>query len=339
MLVTGATGYVGAHSVRALHAAGHRVRLLVRDPAKVARTLEPLGLPRLDCVSGDMTDEAAVLRALDGCDAVLHCAAVVSTDPNRADEMLQANPLGARYVVGNAVRLGLDPVVYVSSIAALMKPGLKRLHARLPLAQATTPYGRSKAAAERYVRALQARHAPVVITYPGSVYGPPAGDVLGEPASGIAAQIRLGWMPTAEASWSLIDARDLGRIHAALMTPGGGPRRIMCGGRYLSMVEIARLYAELLGRPFPVRGLPGSALRGVGMLFDAVARVIPMHTPLTHEAMVFLTQAPPTDDRAVADELHITYRPPLESLREAILGLHRTGHLSAAEIGRLAASA
>ena len=96
VMVTGATGYVGAHSVKALLDAGHRVRLLVRDPDKAQAVLGALGVKgRLDCVSGDMTDEDAVLKALRGCQAVLHCAAVVSTDARRADEMLRANPRGA----------------------------------------------------------------------------------------------------------------------------------------------------------------------------------------------------------------------------------------------------
>ena len=96
VMVTGATGYVAAHSVKALLEAGHKVRLLVRGPAKASAVLGALGIDgALDCVRGDMTDEAAVIEALDGCQAVLHCAAVVTTDPRRIDEMLYANPRGA----------------------------------------------------------------------------------------------------------------------------------------------------------------------------------------------------------------------------------------------------
>ena len=122
VLVTGGTGFVGAHTVQALVAVGHEVRLLVRSPARIAENLGPLGVPEVDFAVGDMTDADAVGMAMDGCDAVLHGAAVVALDRRRADEILAANPAGARVVVGTAVERGLDPIVYVSSVARSSPP-------------------------------------------------------------------------------------------------------------------------------------------------------------------------------------------------------------------------
>ncbi len=337
VMVTGATGYVGAHSVKALLGAGHRVRLLVRDAAKAKAVLGALGIARkLDCVSGDMTDEAAVLDALAGCQAVLHCAAVVSTDRRREDEMLHANPRGAEFVVGHAARLGLDPIVYVSSVAALLDPGLDRLSPYLPLGTLDSGYARSKATAEAYVRKWQSQGAPIVITYPGSVTGPAAGAVLGEATHGIAAQVKLGSLMSHDAAWSLIDARDLGAIHANLMVRGMGPRRFMCGGHYLRMDEMARHLQHLIGRGFPVLPLSGALLRGLGRVSDAIARVVAHDSVFTEEAMICFTQHPPTDDRATLRELGIRYRPIEHTLRDAILAAHAGGLLDDEQIGKLA---
>ena len=76
VLVTGGTGFVGSHSVRAIIDAGHDLRLLVRVPARLAPALEPLGVRDVEHVVGDATDARSVRRAIDGCDAVLHAAAV-----------------------------------------------------------------------------------------------------------------------------------------------------------------------------------------------------------------------------------------------------------------------
>jgi len=267
---------VGAEEVKKLLDAGHRVRLLVRDPDKAQAVLGALGVKgRLDCVSGDMTDEDAVLKALRGCQAVLHCAAVVSTDARRADEMLRANPRGAELVIGHAVRMGLDPVVHVSSTAALLRPGAEVLRADMPLGTLGSGYARSKAAAETFVRKLQDAGAPVVITYPGSVTGPAAGSVIGEATQGIAANLKVGRLPTPDAAWSIIDARDLGAIHAAVMVRGQGPRRYLCGGHYLRMEALAEQFGKLTGREFEVMKLPGAVLRGLGLAADALARVVP----------------------------------------------------------------
>lgn len=336
VMVTGGTGYVGAYSVKALLEAGHKVRLLVRDPAKAAATLGALGIDKVDFVTGDMTDEESVLKALKGCQAVLHCAAVVSTDRRRADEMMQANPRGAELVIGHAARLGLDPIVYVSSVAAVLTPGATLLTADMPVGTLESAYARSKAAAETYVRGLQERGAPVVITYPGSVVGPAAGSVLGEPAGGIAANLKTGSIATHDAAWSLIDVRDLGAIHAALMVKGQGPRRFMCGGHYLKMEQLAAVFQELTGREFKIMNMPGALLRGLGMAADAIGRIVPFDTVFTHEAMVCYTQSPPTDDSAVHDELGVRYRKISQTLREAIRALHAAGRISDEQAGKLA---
>lgn len=337
-MVTGASGYVGAYSVKALLDAAHRVRLLVRDPAKARRVLRAIGVGgRLDCVQGDMTDEAAVLRALAGCDAVLHCAALVSTHAGDEREMHRVNPLGTALVIGHAVRRGLDPVVHCSSVTAVLRPGVARLTSELPPGTLTRGYAGAKVACERYVRKLQDAGAPVVITYPGSVSGPAAGAVLGEATQGIAGILAIGLMPTRDGAMTLIDARDLGDLHAATMVPGQGPRRYMCGGHYLPPADLANQLQALTGQPVRVLGLPGSVLRGAGRVVDLVARALPgLNSPFTHEAAVYLTWMPRTDDAAVGRELGVSYRPVADTLRESILAAHAAGLLSEAQIGKLA---
>ena len=122
VLVTGGTGYVGSHAIAALAGAGHRIRVLARSPDRVPAALGPLGVEGVETAIGDVTDPAAVKRALDGCDAVLHAASVFSMDPRRADEMRSVNVRGTDVVLGTAHRLGLDPIVYVSSELALLPP-------------------------------------------------------------------------------------------------------------------------------------------------------------------------------------------------------------------------
>src|SRR5689334_12288472 len=122
-MLTGGTGYVGAWTAKACVDAGHEVRYLVRTPEKLARSAGALGLDTSDHVAGDITDAESVRRAMEGCDAVIHCAAVVALGPDDAEWMSRTNLEGARNVLGQAVELGLDPVVHCSSAAAVFRPG------------------------------------------------------------------------------------------------------------------------------------------------------------------------------------------------------------------------
>jgi nucleoside-diphosphate-sugar epimerase len=338
VMVTGGTGFVGAHSARALVDAGHQVRLLVRSPDKIDEVLKPMGVEPDGYVVGDMTDAGAVGEALDGCDAVLHCAAVVALDRRRADSVLATNLQGADVVLGAAVERGADPIVYVSSVSALFKPGLELIHADLPPTDWGTGYGRSKAAAEGVARRHQEAGAPVVITYPGTVTGPAAGSLVGEIGDVIATHLRVGLMPVREAAWSVVDVRDLGLVHAKAMRPGQGPRRYMCGGTFVTMEDQARIYRSLTGRRFPMVAAPPAVLRGFGALMDAAMRVVPFESLMTAEGMAILTGWAPTDDGPVHEELGIAYRDVVETFGDALRSLLALGRIGPRQAGRLARS-
>jgi dihydroflavonol-4-reductase len=124
ILVTGGTGFVGSHTVAALLGQGHDLRLLVRDPRRVTDALTPLGLQAadLDTMAGDVTDPAAVEQAVRDCEAVVHAGSVFSFDSRDAGRIRQVNVRGTELVLGTAHRAGLDPIVYVSSVVALLPP-------------------------------------------------------------------------------------------------------------------------------------------------------------------------------------------------------------------------
>ena len=125
VLVTGGTGFVGGWTAKAIADAGHSVRFLVRKPARLHTTVATLDVDVSDYTEGDITDGDSVQRALHGCDAVAHSAALVATDPRETHQMLATNLDGAKNVLGGAVELGLDPIIHVSSFTAVA--GLRRV--------------------------------------------------------------------------------------------------------------------------------------------------------------------------------------------------------------------
>ena len=109
-----------------------------------------------------------------GCDAVLHAAAVFSLDPRAAARVRETNVRAAEIVLGAAVRMGLDPIVHVSSYVALLPPEPPGavLTPDSPVTRPGGTYSRSKAESEQVARRYQEQGAPVVIVYPGGVIGP-----------------------------------------------------------------------------------------------------------------------------------------------------------------------
>ncbi|HTY31824.1 SDR family NAD(P)-dependent oxidoreductase [Mycobacterium sp.] len=325
VLVTGGTGFVGGWTAKAIADAGHSIRFLVRNPDRLQTSVAKLGVDVSDFAVGDITDRVSVREALRGCDAVVHSAALVAVDPRQTNEMLTTNMQGAQNVLGQSVELGLDPIIHVSSFTALFHPGLETLTADLPVVGGADGYGTSKAQVEIYARGLQDAGAPVDITYPGMVLGPPAGDQFGEAGEGVKAAVQMHAIPGRSAAWLIVDVRDLAALHAALLEPGRGPRRYTAGGHRVPAAELATMLGQIAGTPMVAVPIPDTALRVAGAVMDRAGRFLPFDTPFTSAGMQYYTQMPASDDSPSERELGITYRDPKETVADTFAALRAAG--------------
>ncbi len=332
VLVTGGTGFVGSHTALALIRAGHAVRLLVRDRYKAER-LYGSRSARPELALGDMADAEAVASALDGSDAVVHAAANVSLRASEAEQTLRTNLRGVETVVGGASRRGI-PTVYVSSAVVLFRPHGPPITPDAPVAEGRTPYARAKVACEHAVRALQESGAPILIGYPTGVVGPDDPG-FSEANHGVRASVRDVALLTAS-GMQIVDVRDLARIHAALVERGGAGR-FLAAGHFLPWRDYCALLEEITGRRLRKLRVPGWLLRGAGHLGDAAKRVRDFDFPLTSEAMTYVTRWRGVEDGKTVAELRVGYRDPRDTLRDALAWMHRAGHLTAEQVGRVAA--
>ena len=332
VMLTGGTGLVGYHTTLGLLGAGHRVRLLVRNPAKLERVFAGRAVP--DHVVGDVRDESAVGAALEGCDAVVHAAAVVALEAHRAREVLETNLRAVELVVGGANRMGIQRILHVSSIGALFRPGGGPVDGDTPVAPGKNAYARSKADAERYVRGLQERGAPISITYPSGVIGPDDPG-LSETNHAVRTIVRDVALLTS-GGFQVVDARDLAAIHVALIERDKGPGRYIAAGHFKPWRELADLIEAITGRKLRRLAVPGALLRAGGRIGDVIKRVVEFDFPMTSETMSFATLWQGADSRATLDELGLDFRDPRETLADTLRWLHQAGHMDARFVGRLA---
>ncbi|MFC4857047.1 NAD-dependent epimerase/dehydratase family protein [Actinophytocola glycyrrhizae] len=331
--VTGGTGLVGSHTVAALVADGHRVRLLARDESTVDRALSPLGVGAgaVDVVTGDVLDELCVARFVHGADAVLHAASVYSFDSRRHREMGAVNVAGTAAVLDAARRAGAGRVVYVSSFGALLPARGRVLGPRSPVGRPRERYLATKAAAETVAREHQAAGAPVSITYPPALLGP-HDPKMGDQTTRLLNTLRgrmpiwpLGGLPVG-------DVRDTAALHAALLAaPGNGWERVFGPGHHLTTRAYVRTLREVTCRALPTVYLPARAMLPVGVLAGLLQRVWPWHIPAEYGAIYTCACAARVD--AGADTGGVTARPVAETFTDTVRWLHREGHLSARAAG------
>ena len=338
ILVTGAAGFVGVHTVATLlrEPEHFSVRVLVRSPQKLAQALAAFGISAesIELAQGDITDAAVVDAALSGCDAVVHAAGIFAYgDPAAVLRMQATNVDGARCVLTRAVAARMDPIVHVSSYLAQFPPRGAIQTADDPVTQPCSPYARTKAEAERIARELQARGAPVVILYPGAIQGP-LDPTFGATPAYIANAIReRNWLVT-RSGRCYVDVRDVAALVRATLEPGLGPRRFMCGGPYETDAAVLQLLRELTGRDIRAQRVPDAVLRLMGRLGDLYRLFTGRQPRIDYDVAMVLTRSVPCDDAAAIALLGRPFRDFRTSMQDLLAWMVHAGHLSAEETGR-----
>lgn len=169
ILVTGATGLAGSEVCRLLRARGDAVRALVRD-AEAAAPLAELGA---ELFEGDVTDAASVRKAAEGCDAVIHCAALLGGASQDLADFEAVNFRGTVHVLDAAEAVGLRRVVALSTSTFFDTRGEGHLE-EAPIADepGDDPYTVTKLAAFRAAHERAAAGRDVLTCHPGAIFGP-----------------------------------------------------------------------------------------------------------------------------------------------------------------------
>ena len=335
VMVTGGTGFVGSHTVAALVAAGHEVRLLVRAPSRIEPALSPFGLSDVDHEIGDITEPNSVRRAIEGCDAVLHAAAVYDLDSRAARVTTATNAPGARVVLDAAADAGCDPIVHVSSTVALLERGAT-VAPDAPLSTLGSPYIRSKVESERIARTLQKDGAPVTIVQPGAVLGP-HDPHLSDQMRRLVDILKLRYPTWPTGGYHVVDVRDVAGVNAAVMTPGVGPRSYIVPGHHVSGATLFGTLRAVTGRRLPNVRLPATAALPVAWAASTLQRVLPFRIPVEHEGAVVCRQDTRCDGSRATEDLGIHPRPLEETLVDAVRWLHEAGYISGRQAGAAAA--
>jgi dihydroflavonol-4-reductase len=324
VLVTGATGYIGSHTVAELRRRGHDVRVLARNPARLEPVLAPLGCATPEAVAGDMTDPVAVAEALRGCQAVIHAAGEVGVSGGTGPKS-SANVEGVRTVVGSAADAGI-PVVYTSTITGYVPTTDPVITLDTPPAEPMSAYGASKRAAEDLVRAWQADGAPVLDFTIGGVYGPHSPHLDGSFSAILGA---LGtFMLVPDGGLGVIDVRDLAGMLSTAVEKASGPQRFLAGGRYLDWTQWTEVLGEAAGTEVPSQRVSAEEMIELGRKCDEMRAAGKPTPPLSEEAAIIMTGGVPTDDAATLAALGCEYRPTVETFRDTLDWLRATGALA-----------
>jgi nucleoside-diphosphate-sugar epimerase len=274
VFVTGGTGFIGGHVIRALRARGDEVRALVRNPDK-GRPLAELGC---ELVSGSLESRAAIASGMEGCDAAIHGAAVyeVGIPESEHRAMYEANVLGTENVLRAALDAKVPKVVYISTVAAFGNTHGEVVDESYehPGGSFTSYYEETKVEAHRLAKRLIAEEGlPCVIVQPGGVYGPDDHSAVGRQMN----QFLAGRMPLLafpEVGFNMVHVDDVADGILLALDKGKPGEAYVLGGQITTMRELISTLARVAGKKAPRRSLPTPLMKAMTPFGPIVGKVM-----------------------------------------------------------------
>ncbi len=276
VVVTGATGHIGANLVRSLLKAGQPVRALCHNPGH-NRSLEGLEIER---VAGDVLEPASLRAAFEGAEVVYHLAAKISIVGDPTGEVWATNVAGARNAAEAALHCGVRRYVHVSSCHAFdMNRKGEAISEEAPRPGPGHPvYDRSKFAGEGQVRRVVEQGLDAVIVNPAGVLGP---HDYGPSRMGqfFLKLIRQELPALVAGGFHWVDSRDLAQGLMAAAERGRSGANYLLVGQWLSVEDLAGMAAVVTGVSTPAFVSPMWAAR-LGAPFVAAIHKLSGAEPL-----------------------------------------------------------
>ena len=327
VLVTGATGFIGGNLARLLRRRGYGVRALAR-PGSNALAIEGAGV---ELAPGDILDRESVDRALKGCDAVFHCAALYSFWTRDPDLFYRTNVEGTRNVLDAAMRAGTARVVYTSTVSTVgySASGAANEQSQPPPGRMAGHYKRSKYQAERVALDMAAKGLPVTIVNPTAPVGP--WDVKPTPTGRIIVDFLRGRMPAYLATGlNVVDVADVAAGHILAMEKGEPGQRYLLGHRNVTLQELFAMLQAVTGRKAPRFRLPYWLALGAAGLDQALEGTLLRREPrIPLEAARIAREPMYVDCRRAVTELGQPQSPLEAALERAVKWFRDYGYAPA----------
>lgn len=325
ILVTGATGFVGAAVARALRLQGEELRLIARAGSD-RRNLDGL---EAEVVEADLLDPESLKKAVMGCTGLFHVAADYRLWVPDPDRMFAANVDGTVNLMRAAGDAGIARMVYTSSVAVL------GLHRDGTPADETTPstrddmigpYKQSKFDAEKAVdRLVSDEGLDIIIVNPSTPIGPR--DVKPTPTGRVIVEAAAGRMPAfVDTGLNVVHVDDVANGHLLAWKKGLRGERYILGGENLSLGEILAIVARHKGRKPPTVSLPHNLILPFAWMAERIAGVTGREPFATVDGLNMAKKKMWFSPDKAVRELGYDYRPAEQAITDAAIWFEENGY-------------
>lgn len=323
--VTGGTGFLGSYLLRLLVQDGRKVRAIRRASSRMDLVADLA--EKVEWVECDVLDEPYLTEAMQGCQKVFHCAAIISYDGKDAKRMMQANAQGTANVVNAALDVGIEKLVHVSSIAALGKAkegSFLDESAKWQPSSSNTAYSISKFLAEQEVWRGMAEGLTVGIVNPSIILG--AG-YWNEGSCELFSKVWKGLPFYTTGASGFVDVRDVAQAALLLMDSAVENERFIINGANLPFKDFFTTLAKAMDKKPPhIKVTP--FLRELIWRLSSIQSFFGMKPFITKESAQQASRVYEYGGNKFAKKFNFSYRPIEQTIAQtadAFLQAQRTG--------------
>jgi farnesol dehydrogenase len=320
ILLTGATGYLGSRIAQRLASEGRDLVLYARNPDRLPRIS---GSGKIECIQGDLRDVVPLRQAVKQCDTLIHTAALVKMWTRERREFYEVNVQGLRHLLDFAKEYDVKRFLYTSSFMSLGPSDGKVLDEQSSLGrqQFYNDYSRTKGQAHQIALQAVQDGFPIVILYPGVIYGPgPSTD--GNLVGNLIVKFLRGKLPgligNLDRKWSFSYIDDVVAGHSRAIERASAGGRYVLAGENRSLRDFLSQLSLLTSKPQPKLVIPYWAGWLIGRAETLRANLTGKPPQITHEVVNIYKHDWAYSSRRATQELDYEITPFEEGLKRTV---------------------
>ncbi len=316
VFVTGATGFLGSYLTRYLVKKGYKVKGLKRNTSRM--DLLAGCENQVDWIVGDILDVPLLEEAIEDCDWVFHCAAIVSFDPKMKQTMMNINIKGTANIVNICLHHNIEKLIHVSSIAALGRPEHETQiteNTKWVESKYNTAYAESKFKSELEVWRGSVEGLNVGIVNPSVILG--AG-FWNQGSCKLFQKVEDGLSFYTEGSNGFVDVRDVAQSMILLAESSMNNERYIINGANLKFKDFFEKISILMDKPLPSRKVT-PFLAAIAWRMEKIRSLFTGKTPLlTQETVRTASLSYGYSNEKSIQDLNMNYRPIQKTIAETV---------------------